>query len=121
MWLLLLLNLSFADCELPFPLQVKDKVVAACLKAERTQNVGHLLFVEMPRAVFSADKHSSSVQYFANTKETRQRLCTIFKKKRQMSNYSLEDKSGGGIAYSRTGFTYDKNASTLKMLACTVL
>lgn len=121
MWILLLLGLSYANCEFPFPLQVNKKVVSACLKAERMQNVGHLLFVEMPRAVFSPESFSSTVQYFANNKETRQRLCQILKKKRQLADYALEDKSSGGISYSRTGFAYHKDVSTLKMLACTVL
>ncbi len=122
--LLLLLKLSLANastCKNPFPLHVNEKVISACLKAEKIQKVGHLLFVQMPRAIYSDDQSSSSVTYFANTGKTRQKLCKIFKMKREMADYTLYDKSKSGIAYGRNGFTINKQANTLKMLACSIL
>ena len=120
--LLLFLKLSLASqCQHPFPLHVSEKVISACLKVEKMQKVGHLLFVQMPRAIYSDDKNSSAVTYFANDGKTRQRLCKIFKMKRDMADYALYDKSSGGISYDRNGFTINKQANTLKMLACTLL
>ena len=120
--LLLLFNLSFANqCQTPFPLHLSDKVISACLKFEKVQKVGHLLFIQMPRATYSSDSSATNITYFSNTEKTRKRLCRIFNMKRDMGEYTLYDKSNSSIAYSQNGFNIEKQANTLKMLACSLL
>jgi hypothetical protein len=122
MWFAILLQLSFAaPCKYPFPLHVNDQLVSACLKAEKFQSVGHMLFVELPKAVYSPSQVNATVSYFTNTKATREKLCNILNSKKQVTEYTLEDQSGGAIDYGDNGFSISRQAKALKMLACSVL
>lgn len=121
-FILLFNSLFAADCEIPFPLKDNNNTLKEyCIITEKVYDIGHIRFINLPRARKKSDVWPYSYTYFASTETTRNKLCQLFHAKKELPRSHIYDPAGENIQYSRLGFNITPLRKTIKVLACSLL